>query len=274
MYRDTRSPSSQETVAGGRLFERFCNGEPHLSCSPERFYGLAIDRLLAARCRFLVGGAYALRVYTGICRETKDLDLFCTQSETTAILRELADLGFRTEITNPHWLAKAFCDDRYIDLIFSSGNGICTVDDSWYDFAPSGHVLGRDVRLVPPEEMVWSKVFIQERQRFDGADVLHLIRCMHETLDWNRLLERLDPHWEVLLAHLLNYRFVYPADHGAIPSWVMENLLTRAQEQTRVANPTHLVCRGNLLSSEQYHVDFSRWGYRSLPRRGGRAEVG
>ena len=31
--------------------------------------------------------------------------------------------------------------------------------------------------VVPAEEMIWSKAFIQERERFDGADIHHLLRC-------------------------------------------------------------------------------------------------
>ena len=41
--------------------------------------------------------------------------------------------------------------------------------------------------LCPPEEMIWSKAFVQERERFDGADVLHVFRTLGRTLSWDRL---------------------------------------------------------------------------------------
>ncbi|HEX3244800.1 MAG TPA: hypothetical protein VHX16_05295 [Chloroflexota bacterium] len=230
-------------------------------CAAASFYARAIDLILDAGCRFLVGGTYALRAYTGIQRPTKDLDLFCLESEYPGILARLAASGYRTEVTNPSWIAKIFHGDRYIDLIFSSGNGVCDVDDSWFQFAPLGRVLNRFVPLVPPEEMIWSKAFIQERERFDGADVLHLIHCQHDRLDWQRLLDRFDPHWEVFLAHLLNYRFVYPADVDAIPTEVMDDLLSRASQFTPSLARARNSCRGDLLSSSQYDVDFSEWGY-------------
>ena len=63
-----------------------------------------------------------------------------------------------------------------MDVIFNSGNGVARVDDLWFDHAPRTNVLGVIVRLSPAEEMIWSKAFIQERERFDGADVLHLLR--------------------------------------------------------------------------------------------------
>jgi hypothetical protein len=44
--------------------------------------------------------------------------------------------------------------------------------------------------------MIWSKAFIMERERFDGADVMHLIHENANRLDWNRLLERFGQHGE------------------------------------------------------------------------------
>ena len=75
------------------------------------------------------------------------------------------------------------------------------------------------VRLSPAEEMIWSKAFIQERERFDGADVMHLLREIGPSLDWPRLLMRFGDYWRVLLSHLIMFGFVYPdkrAEHSAV----------------------------------------------------------
>jgi len=234
-------------------------------CAAVQFYGRAIDTLLDSDSRFLVGGTDALRAYTGIQRPTKDLDLFCLRSDYPRILQSLKSAGYRAEVTNPGWIAKIFEGDRYIDLIFSSGNGICDVDESWFRFACPGWTLGRQVLMMPAEEMIWSKAFIQERERFDGADVLHLIHCQRDRLNWQRLLDRFEPHWEVILAHLINYRFVYPDDTDAIPPEVMDNLLGRASQCTSSSSASRTSCRGDLLSSKQYNVDFSEWGYDEFP---------
>jgi hypothetical protein len=45
--------------------------------------------------------------------------------------------------------------------------------------------------------MIWSKAFVMERERFDGADVAHLLRSMGPRLDWDRILRRFDRYWEV-----------------------------------------------------------------------------
>ncbi len=98
--------------------------------------------------------------------------------------------GYRSELYFSHWLGKAFHGTDFVDIIFSSGNGACPVDDKWFARAVVGKVLGRDVRLIPVEEMIWQKAYIMERERFDGADVNHLLRACGAKLDWDHLIKR------------------------------------------------------------------------------------
>ncbi len=97
-------------------------------------YRRALDTLREADVPFLMGGAFAMRHYTGIKRDTKDLDLFVRRTDVERALAALASAGYRTEITNPVWLAKAVRDDQLVDLIFGSDNSVASVDDLW--FAP------------------------------------------------------------------------------------------------------------------------------------------
>ena len=77
-----------------------------------------------------------------------------------------------------HWLAKIKSQDAFIDVIFNSGNGMARVDDEWFEHSRVREVLGMEVRIAPAEESLWSKAFVMERERFDGADVAHIILCM------------------------------------------------------------------------------------------------
>ena len=223
------------------------------------FYVSALARMRAAGIPFLVGGAFAYSRYAGIHRDTKDLDIFLRPADVERTLALFERAGYGTELTFPHWLAKVFSDDRFIDLIFSSGNGMARVDDIWFDHAELQEVLGLEVGLVPPEEMLWSKAFIQERERFDGADVLHLIRQLGPALDWERLLMRFGEHWPVLFGHLVVFGYVYPDKPDAIPHWVVDELTRRFQDAPK--NPSGNVCRGPLLSREQYLHDVQNLGY-------------
>ena len=55
------------------------------------------------------------------------------------------------------------------------------------------------MRIVGPTELIWSKAFIQLRHRYDGADVVHVILKQSDQIDWRRLLDYMEVHWEVLL---------------------------------------------------------------------------
>ncbi len=137
------------------------------------FYRRSLLQLKDAGVDFLVGGAYAFERYTGIARHTKDFDIFVRRADCERALSVLSGAGCRTELTFPHWLGKAYCGDAFVDVIFSSGNGVAEVDDVWFANAVDDESLGIPVKLCPPEEMIWSKSFVMERERFDGADVAH-----------------------------------------------------------------------------------------------------
>jgi hypothetical protein len=223
-----------------------------------RFYRQALEVLRGSQVHFLVGGAYAFGYYTGIVRHTKDLDVFVRPADARPALAAFARAGYRTEITFEHWLGKVFYENDFIDVIFCSGNGECPVDDGWFAHAVGGEVLGAPARLCPAEEMVWQKAFIMERERFDGADVAHLLRARAVGLDWERLLRRFGPHWRVLLSHLVLFGFIYPAEQAKIPAPVLDALAGRLRE--RGPAPAGL-CRGTLLSRSQYLADTEHWGY-------------
>lgn len=225
-------------------------------------YGRALSRLTESGVPVLVGGAYAMRVYAGISRWTKDLDLFSPRSEVARVLAVLEEDGWEVELTDPVWLAKARLDGLLIDVLFSSGNGLHPVEESWFQRAAQAMLFGAPVRLLPVEEMILVKAYVQTRDRYDGADIHHLILKHGQRMDWKRLLDLLGAHWEVLLAHLVNFRFVYPSEHDAVPEWLWRDLLRRAQEQIERPPVADRICRGTLFSRSEYEIDVREWGYR------------
>jgi hypothetical protein len=232
-----------------------------LDAATRRIYRAALEALHGAGVEFMIGGAHALAPYTGIFRDTKDLDVFLRKEDCEYALAVLGAAGFEGELTFPHWLAKAYVGDRYIDLIFSAGNGVAVVDDLWFTHATSGSILGVPVWLCPPEEMIWSKAFIMERERYDGADIAHLIQACGRDLDWRRLLARFGRRWRVLLSHLVLFGFIYPGERACIPDAVMINLMRRLDRERGWPGETARVCDGTLLSRQQYLVDVSTRGY-------------
>lgn len=231
------------------------------------FYCQALTHLRDSKIPFLVGGSYALNHSTGIARIPKDLDIFVHPRDCDRLLQRLTAAGYQTELVFPHWLGKAGCGAYLIDVIFNSGNGLCPVDDEWFEHAPEAEVLGTSVRLCPPEETIWQQAFIAERERYDGADVAHMLKTYGETLAWPRLLRRFDRHWRVLMSHIVLFGFIYPSERGRIPAWVMNHLIERLQEETCSVPRSERLCQGTLLSRGQYLVDIMQWKYEDVRLR-------
>jgi hypothetical protein len=225
------------------------------------FYLRAMTALDEAGVPFLVGGAYAFERYTGIARHTKDFDVFVHPRDVQRALDTLAGQGCETELPFPHWLGKARCGDDFVDVIFSSGNGVAAVDDDWFRHGVAAEVLGYPVRLIPVEEMIWSKAFIMERERFDGSDVAHILRASAERIDWPHLVARFGDAWRVLMAHLVMFGFVYPCERHRVPPGILSELWARLQRELGTPDAGERVCRGTMLSRAQYLVDVERWGY-------------
>lgn len=226
------------------------------------FYRRALQALADAGVPFLVGGAFAHACFTGIRRSTKDLDLFIRRGDYERVCASMEAEGWRTEMTFPHWLAKVYAGEDFIDLIFNSGNGLTPVDDRWFRNNQQADVLGVPVLVANIEDSLLSKAFIMERERFDGADIAHLLQANAERLDWAGLVERFGPHWRVLLSHLTMFGYIYPGERHRLPRWVMETLLERLAAETK--QPPALdphVCAGTLLSREQYLYDVEQLGY-------------
>jgi hypothetical protein len=229
-------------------------GDPLLT-----FYVEALRLLDSTGLPFVVGGAFAHSRYTGRDRDTKDLDVILKREDVPRALAAFEEAGYRVEMPFPHWLGKVHREGRYIDVVFSSGNAVVRVDDCWFRHAVPSEVLGIPVSLCPVEELLWSSSFVQERERYDGGAVLHLLHARALFMDWPRLLRRFGDHWPVLLSYLVLFKFAYPDRRSDIPDDVMNELLARQAAQPH--EPANGVCYGTLLSREQYLFDIDQLGY-------------
>jgi hypothetical protein len=225
------------------------------------FYRRTLHVLSDAQVPFLVGGSHAFLTYTGIERNTKDFDLFLRKEDFDRALESLADAGYRTEVTFPHWLGKAHQGHDHVDIVFASGNGICRVDDRWFDHAVEAQVLGMPVKLMPAEELIWQKAFIMERERFDGADIVHIIRRHGPQMDWRRLVDRFGNNWPLLMTYVVFFLFVYPSERDVLPREILQELTSRMQQFMEGPAPDDKVCQGTLVSRAQYLLDIGQYGY-------------
>jgi hypothetical protein len=227
----------------------------------DKYYRRALQVLRAAEVPVLIAGAYAMRVYTGIVRDTKDMDLFLRKRDLETALVALTEAGFGTELTYPHWLAKSYQGKNFVDIIFNMANGAMPIDDTWFAHAVPGELLGQPVLVLAAEEMISSKLLVLDRPRYDGADIAHLLRGTAQRLDWRRILGRAEKHWQVLLSHLVMFGYIYPGELAKIPSWVINELVAHLQQDEQPPPADERICRGTMLSPTQYLVDVEKWGY-------------
>lgn len=258
----------RKTAPGDELQNPLANAPPRegfqvVSSEQERIFRLAISLLDAARVPFLLAGAFATHAYSGAWRNTKDLDLFLRPDDVLEALDALKAGGFETELRDPYWLAKAWKSEYLIDLIFGMGNRALAVDDSWLERAAPIDFCGKRVQLLAIEDLIASKMYVAARDRFDGADILHLVLRRQGRVDWERVVERMGENRQLVLWHLVLFDWAYPDHRHLLPAGLMARLVDEARAgwgRSSGQDPT--TTRGTLLDPVAFSIDTRDWGLR------------
>ncbi len=236
---------------------------PAIPAEQEMLFREVLTLFEEAGISYAVAGAFALRAHTGICRDTKDLDVFLTAVTTTRALAALRARQFECEVCDPVWLLKAHRDGYFVDLITGMSNAAIVVEDSWIERAVPAVVYGVRTRVLAPEELIASKLFVTRRERFDGADIAHVIYGTQGKIEWKRVLSLSGPHWEMLLWALILFRYVYPGQTHYVPAELWRDLLSRFCEA--VSNPDPAAgFRGSLIDDKMFAIDTNEWDLPNL----------
>lgn len=212
---------------------------------------------------YVVSGAFALQQHTGIWRDTKDLDLFLCAEDIPSALKALREDDFEVEVRDPVWLAKAHRDDFYVDLITGMSNAIITVDRSWIERGKPAEILGVPSRVLGPEELIASKLFVTFRERYDGADIVHVIHGVGRKLDWERLISLVGDHWQMVLLSMMLFQYIYPGQSDLIPRSAWHNLLDRLRNELDHPDSSEPF-RGTLIDENMFAIDVNEWGMANL----------
>ena len=93
---------------------------------------------------------------------------------------------------------KAHRDEFFVDLITGMSNAAIVVEDSWIQRAKPAVIHDVSTRVLAAEELICSKLFVTRRERFDGADIAHVIFGTQGKVDWRRVLDIIGENWEML----------------------------------------------------------------------------
>lgn len=230
---------------------------PQFAPEQEQLFREVLLLLNASGIPYVVSGAFALHEHSGIWRNTKDLDIFMAADQVPATIEILQQHGLETEICDPVWLCKARRAGYFVDFISGMSNAVIRVDQSWIDRAFDSQVVGIPAKVLAPEELVASKIFVTRRERFDGADIAHIVYAAGNSLDWARLLALVGEHWEMLLWSLLLFHYIYPSSN-AVPKNVWEDLLARFHAEIENPNPV-AAFRGSLIDENMFAIDVQEW---------------
>ncbi|HYE22365.1 MAG TPA: nucleotidyltransferase [Verrucomicrobiae bacterium] len=228
------------------------------------FYTDSLKILNSSGIPFMVGGTFAVNAYLELSRPTKDLDVFCKAGDYPKIVNVFSEAGYRIQVTDERWLAKVFKHRHFFDLIFNSVNAPMPVTDDWFKESQTRKILGIEVKVLPATELIWSKAFVQNRDKFDGNDIVHLMLTENKNTDWKRLLHYMDHYWEVLFIHILRFRFVYPSEREKVPKWLLDELVQRFLDQIKLPTAKEKSCRGRLLSYSDFEIDVTKWGFSDI----------
>jgi predicted nucleotidyltransferase len=239
--------------------------EVPLAPEAEDLYREVLSALNDHGVPYAVAGAFALQKYTGIWRLTKDLDLFMKAEDVPGALQYLGERNFSCEILDPVWLAKAHRGEYFVDLISGMSNAVIVVDDSWMKRTQPAIIAGMQSKIISPEDLLASKLFVIRRERFDGGDIAHIIYGTKGRLDWERILELAGEHWEIVLWALTLFRYVYPAHTEYVPAWLWQDLLSRYMHLVQHPDP-NAPFRGSLVDENIFSIDVNDWGLEDLQK--------
>jgi hypothetical protein len=210
---------------------------------------------------YALGGAYAQYAFTGVWRDSKDMDVFVRPQDVRTVLDAFVEAGYDTELRDPRWLAKVHSAPHLLDILFAVRHMTrLRVSDEWLRTAVAARFLDVPVRILRPEEIIATKVYIANRDRFDGADILHLIRALQGEVDWQRLVDLLEGDEEIVLWHLVLFAFAYPMHREWLPRELMRRAFERVQSTPALFGARAF--RGGVLDPVSFRVDVAEWGYR------------
>jgi hypothetical protein len=224
-------------------------------CQPEQWsiYKAVISEARRRGLHFAVGGGLAAMAYAGQWRNTKDIDLYTFPGDREEMIRLLEALGLKDyydqQPYDRNWIFRSHQEDTIVDIIWAMANQRAQVDESWMR-GPQVLVDGERFSLLAPEEALWTKLYVLQRDRCDWPDALSLLYGVGPQLDWRWLLHRVADDAPLLAGLLSIFRWLSEERARDLPSWLWDELNALTPEAQHSAEVTHY--RARLLDSRPW----------------------
>lgn len=191
-------------------------------------YRRVIQEARRAKVPFAFGGAFATAVYTGDLRNTKDFDFYVLPEHRQTMIEAITRAGLQDHFDRlPYdrgWIYRASEGDVLVDAIWAMANQRAQVDPIWLSRGPLVRLGGEEIRAIPVEELIWSKLYVLQRERADWTDVLNLVAAQATSIDWPHLLRRLSEDAPLLAGALSVFGWLDPVRAQDLPSNVWSRL--------------------------------------------------
>jgi hypothetical protein len=213
-----------------------------ISTTEWRIYGTAIRVLREHRVPFLVGGGFARAAFTGHWRDTKDIDFYVRPEDRGRAERALRTADF-ADYYEKHsydraWIYRSYKRNVIVDVIWAMANQRAQVDEQWFRPGAQLTIRGERLPLVPPEELLWCKLYIIQRDRCDWTDIFNLVHEHGSRMDWQYLIKRLEDDVPLLRGMLDVYGWLCPEEVKELPASLWSRLAT-AQKAMRSRRRIH-----------------------------------
>lgn len=159
-----------------------------------RVYRHVLRSAVGSGIPFALGGAVALGAYTGKFRNTKDIDLYVLPEDRERMIALLTAAGLRDYYSaapyDREWIYRGTDGHAIVDVIWAMANKRASVDAEWISRAQEVLLDGMTMRILAPEELIWSKLYVMQRERCDWPDILNLLNATRSSVDWEHLKRR------------------------------------------------------------------------------------
>ncbi|HEY3299019.1 MAG TPA: hypothetical protein VGK34_10220 [Armatimonadota bacterium] len=197
---------------------------------------LALNALNQHSVSYAIGGAFAMYHYSGMWRNTNDLDIFVERADMPHSVDILSACGFQDlgekAAGDRQWIYHAVKDDVIVDLIWGTPNHLSIIDTAVIARAERGRFVEVETSFLPADVLIWTKIFTLNHHRCDWPDIFSIVCSRPAGLDWGLLLETMGENWPVLLSFVILFDWVYPNERTAIPVGLRNDLLALSKSIT------------------------------------------